>query len=528
MAYFNHAFHKVFVGTQTSGVGAGQNPNANLNDGFIIAAGIGSEQLSVTSTTSSLNYGVGSYGFFDSSYQSVIASGITGCCSLTLASAALYQKDKVGPFMGGYQESNKSKLINPKFVRQFYRVDPCTPQNNVVNIGNTPYTASGITLLAAFVIGTETYVNGTYLNVNLTGGTGTGAKATVVVAGNVITSVTLTSPGINYTAADVLTVSSAAVATPGSVTELVAGTATTDVVTSVSTVSDATCCKEFLCDETYTLRLDVKGSPTLRFLNHNAYQMIDFYTGCCPADCGTPVAVDSTLVMIGWADKIINNPYMQAFVQPVVVDETGGIWYAPGTVGATQTWDTYVSAGHIANACSGLILYGAYVSTEFGDCSFQPSDFFEKEPVKILASLVDFNGDPCIFESICVYQECYPRQGSGFGETVLRSLILSESYLQNYFSTDIRIREITQGVDILDAINRRATYTLYYILHSVPRYNNPTGVFDNDQYLLEIVSTTINADLETFMAAWLNACTDCVSLETHSCTDCTPVVPQVP
>jgi len=25
------------------------------------------------------------------------------------------------------------------------------------------------------------------------------------------------------------------------------------------------------------------------------------------------------------------------------------------------------------------------------------------------------------------------------------------------------------------------------ILHSIPRYNNPTGTFDNDQYLLEIV-----------------------------------------
>ena len=107
-------------------------------------------------------------------------------------------------------------------------------------------------------------------------------------------------------------------------------------------------------------------------------------------------------------------------------------------------------------------------------------------------------------------------------------MIVSESYLQNYFATDVRIREITQGIDMLSAINRRSTYTLYYILHSVPRYNNPTGVFDNDQYLLEIVSKTTNSSLETFMAAWLNACTDCVSLETHSCTNCTPVVPQVP
>ena len=48
------------------------------------------------------------------------------------------------------------------------------------------------------------YTNGTYVNQPLTGGTGTGAYATIVVAGGVVTSVLITSNGINYIVGDVL------------------------------------------------------------------------------------------------------------------------------------------------------------------------------------------------------------------------------------------------------------------------------------------------------------------------------------
>ncbi len=68
----------------------------------------------------------------------------------------------------------------------------------------TPYkgvaTISGLT-------GGSGYTNGTYTNVALTGGTGSGAKATIVVAGGVVTSVTITSSGYGYTVADTLSAS---------------------------------------------------------------------------------------------------------------------------------------------------------------------------------------------------------------------------------------------------------------------------------------------------------------------------------
>ena len=48
------------------------------------------------------------------------------------------------------------------------------------------------------------YTNGTYTNVALTGGSGTGAYATIVVAGGVVTTVTITARGVNYVAGNIL------------------------------------------------------------------------------------------------------------------------------------------------------------------------------------------------------------------------------------------------------------------------------------------------------------------------------------
>jgi hypothetical protein len=460
MAYFNHAFNKVFLGTQDSGPGAGQNPNPNLVDGFIITAGKQSVELGNTSSIPASNYGVGSYGFFVNDPSSGLISVDTTyfsyntCCPLTLASASLLSKDKLNQYTGGYKESNKSKLINPKYIQKVYRVDSCTPQQAVISVGTTP----------------QTIIPGLPAD-NFQGGT-----------------------------------------------------------------VQANCCYNFLCGETYYLRIDIKGSPALRFLNHNAYQTLSAYTGCCTGP--TPTNVDPTLVYIEWAKALVINNYLKDLAAPVVYDYTQVAWYAPGTtvtydgtntpVTPAEWWTNYpASAQAIAwtsalpNTCeAGLRLFGAYVETKFGNCSFQVTDFFEKEPVRLYASLVDYNGDPCVFEGLCVYNDCRGIQGMGFGEQVVRDLILSERYLQNFFATDIRIREITQGDQILNSVDRNALYTRYYILHSVPRFNNPTGTFDNDRYMLEIISNGTNAALEAFLTAWLASCPNCVELETEDCTRC--------
>jgi hypothetical protein len=55
------------------------------------------------------------------------------------------------------------------------------------------------------LVGGSSYTNGTYYNVPLTGGSGSGATATIKVAGTAVTSVVIVSGGCQYVVGDVLT-----------------------------------------------------------------------------------------------------------------------------------------------------------------------------------------------------------------------------------------------------------------------------------------------------------------------------------
>ena len=524
MAYFNHAFEKAFLGTGETRVGPdaftvtkldGSTVLTSTDGGFVITNGVPTYGLNQLKADASSTYTNGYFGIFNPSTNLTITP--SACCNIYIAGSAIYDNDKIGPLAGGYQETNKSKMINPKYVSRFYSVDPCSPQNNVIHVGSTYWTAGGGILdFDSFSFGTG-YANGTYTTTT-TGGTGTGLTVQIVVTGGTIDSYSIVNPGKGYTVDDTLTIVGG-----NNDAELIQAIVLTDAHPQTGCGGTYECCKEFLCGETYYLRLDVKGSPALRFLNHNAYATIDAYTGCCPADAIAPVAVDSTTVMIAWANGIVNNPIVSPFIQPVVQAEDGTLWYAPGTsatflaANGADTWDNYVSTGHTANACAGLILNGAYVDTRFGDCTFQVSDFYEKEPVKLYASEVDLNGEPCLFTSLCVVTECAGLQVQGLGETVLRELKLSESYRQNFLATDFRIREITQGNQIVTAVDRGALYYRYVLIHNVPRFNNPTGTFDNDQYALTIYSQDPLSTFFNTVGAWLDGCGNACNIEEFAC-----------
>jgi hypothetical protein len=446
MAYFNHAFNKVFVGTSefvttailTQNLTAGQVGLMNPNPGNLIS----NANLTLT-----------------------LAEITAARCPLVLVAGSIYQNDKIGPFHGGYQETTKSKIINPKYISRFYTVVPCDLQQATITVGVTD--------------------------------------------------------------------------DPDSDPE-----------------TTASCAKDFICGNNYYLRVDLKGSPALRFLSRNSYFTAMAYTGCCPtlAEGETPPAVDPTTVYIAWANQLMQSPLIAPFIQIAIFDTTGtpgavvdGVAYNQETYNAaiaagTPAWSTYTSpAGPYEGLTAGMMITGAYVDTQFGNCTFYPNDALQSylEPVKIYASEVDYNGDPCAFTGLCVLNSCLPVQGSGYGESIVRELILSEAYNQSPFYTgrDLRIREITQGYDVTNAITRIAPgdkYYRYFIQHSVPRFNNPTGTFDNDQYLLEIV-TSIAIPPATIAAieSWIDnaqgaGSPGCVSLETIGCpATCSVVVPPV-
>ena len=548
MAYFNHAFKKSFLatgGTQNSTVITypdGSTTTATTDEGYLLTAGLPTYTLNQLSANAASATTDGYIGWFNPKTNVSVDlndEGFVPCCNLYLAGSAIYSNDKIGPLTGGYQETNKSKMVNPKYVSRFYTVEPCAPQNNVIHVGSTYWTAGGGALTGSITTPGVGYTPNSATakavgTVTVTG-TGTGLEVTITIAGGVPTVTDIVNPGKGYVVGDTVTIKSPT-GTPGTLAVYTIATVTAaHAQEGCGTTAD--CCKEFLCGETYSLRVDIKGSPALRFLNHNAYNTVDAYTGCCPEGTIAPSAVDSTEVMILWANGLTTNPIVGPFVQIVVQTEAGDLLYAPGTPAAflaangAITWDNYVSPGHVVDACAGLILNGAYVDTKFGDCTFQLTDFYEKEAVRLYASEVDYNGDPCAFTTLCVVTECQGLQVQGLGETVVRDLTMSESYRQNFLATDLRIREITQGNQIISSVDRSALYYRYMLQHNVPRNYNPSGTFDADQYMLEIFSLV---PLPTFLvdtAGWLDACGVC-EIELYTCeTVCDvpiafPVVPK--
>lgn len=91
-----------------------------------------------------------------------------------------------------------------------------TDNEDGIGFGPVSYTMlGGVVAIQIINNGNGTYTNGTYTSVLLTGGTGTGARATIVVAGGSITSVTITVAGTGYTVGDLLSASAASLGGTG-------------------------------------------------------------------------------------------------------------------------------------------------------------------------------------------------------------------------------------------------------------------------------------------------------------------------
>jgi hypothetical protein len=265
------------------------------------------------------------------------------------------------------------------------------------------------------------------------------------------------------------------------------------------------------CGKTQFMRIDVKGSPALRFLNHNAYAIGDSANICCVEG---QEYIDPVLVAATMAQMVLADP----LIKPFVAEKNGGGVDVTVTEGGVATTTTIT----IAEALDGTYVpstdptgvkavsvkvnfVGAYVDTVFGNCSFDTRDHFNAEPVEVLVSLLDETGNPCNDCGVATATPGSMQQTQG--EEVIRELILSERYRQSPYNQgnadSARIREIEMSDEILAAVDRSSTYKAYYIQHSVPRFNNPTGVFDNDQYIYKVYvkcsDTEAQADMVKFM-----------------------------
>jgi hypothetical protein len=431
MAYFNHAFKKAFLPATTG--------NALV--------------LADSGTTADLT--AGELGLFDAKTFQAITS--VSSKPFILAQGSYFTNDKIGPFHGGYKESVKSKVINPKYINKVWTACGENPQNQIIDVS-----ASGAE-----------------------------------------------------------------------------------------------------CGMTYYLRMDLKGSPALRFLSHNIYRTVDAFTGCCTDDCSatcTGAIVDPTIVTIGWAKQILERPIIPDFVKLAVTDYEGNVVATQAGTSQAQiaafiaALDAYL-AGPVhaafdpvadAAASSNLEITVAYIETKFGNCTFTPTDHYELQPLKVFPYLVDYSGEACVVRSgpnadydwtwkgfSCTLVQL-GLQAQGTGETVVRELILDTRYHQNAFPDNkyvdsLRMREIETDPAIKN-FDRNTLWDSINILHSVPRFNNPTGTFDNDQYLLTLfIPKGTNAiNFLNTLQNILNCAGNGVVIESTNADPCSNLTPGVP
>lgn len=114
---------------------------------------------------------------------------------------------------------------------------------NLTN-GFVSTTVNAVGTLGSLVGGTD-YTTGTYTNVALTGGTGTGATANITVTAGVVTSVTIVNRGVNYTVGDSLSAPAAVIGVAGTgftitVASLTGYKSTVNMVTLLSLAASAT------------------------------------------------------------------------------------------------------------------------------------------------------------------------------------------------------------------------------------------------------------------------------------------------
>jgi hypothetical protein len=69
----------------------------------------------------------------------------------------------------------------------------------------------------------------------------------------------------------------------------------------------------------------------------------------------------------------------------------------------------------------------------------------------------------------------------------------------------------------LATVNRAALYDQVLILHNVPRFNNPSSTFDNDQYLIvvHVPAGTATTSITNFIVSSASAAGNAVAVETY-------------
>ena len=494
MAYFNHAFNKTFIADSTLAT-AGTATSA-------LTAG----QVALVS---------------DATWASVALPGAPGIGALGyVVQGSFYTKDTIGnnPGHGGYQESVKSKGINPRYITRLWQANcqTATQATASLSLGSACAPCGKTQFMRIDVKGSpalrflnhNAYAIADSANVCCIDGQEY-IDPTLILG--VMAEMALSDPLIKPFVAegDLMGVETATLS--GGVGYSV----TTGAASAATTVSPAG------GSGAKINILTVSGTGVILTFSYasvgKGYAIGDVLT---VVDSGS--TTDATLTVTAvTAGGIITNS----------TNAAGAVTQGVYTIAQAQgkaTSGNYVPStdpNGTDKVSATVEFVGAYVDTVFGNCSFDTRDHYNAEPVEIIVSELDETGNPCNDCGVATQTPGSMQQTQG--EEVVRELIMSERYRQSPYNQgnkdSARFREIEMSDELLSSVDRSATYKGYYIQHSVPRFNNPSGVFDNDQYVYKVYVKCSDAaaqlEVEKLMdalAAWATANGNALAVEENA------------
>jgi hypothetical protein len=438
-----------------------------------------STTLATTGGTDALT--AGQIGFFDAkTYQVVTAQA----APFILAQGSYFAADKIGPVHGGYKESVKSKVINPKYISRVMKITSDVAKNQIVKVDPS----------AATINSDSTY----RLRLDIKG-----------------------SPALRflnhqlYKTLDGYTGCNTVAGTSNTVDQNVVLLKWKDQINEALLIKDFVVAKVY--NQTYaSVAIDpTVSSATIVVANADRTK---FTVGGKLIAAGIVEA--ARIVSVGAADSAASG-FANVVLSIAATSSTNvnaAVYAEITTAGYTPVTS---SANNIAAVDSHLEIAAAYVETKFGTCTFTPTDFYGLEPLIIYTSFVEESGDPCAVNGFVSAEVQTAVQTSGSGETVLRELILDGRYLQNAYPDSsrvdsLRMREI-ESDPALATVSRTGLYDQVMILHNVPRFNNPSSTFDNDQYLVvvHVPAGTATTSITNFIVSSASAAGNTVTLETY-------------
>jgi len=481
-------------------------PNA-FRKSFLVSSG------TLASANGTKDLTAGQLGFFSptSTANSTLQIATAGVTPFYAVQGSYFSSDKIGAH-GGYKESIKSKLINPKYISRIIKVSAKAPANHVMKVSVNNLIPTDTTYRLRLDVKGSPALR--FLNHQLykTLDSYTGCA-------------NATNP--SYNRDPVLTLLS-----------------WKDQVNNSPILKDMVIARVYK----YAGTQSATGTVTFQSLSQATIPMSNT-TGAVIGQkaVGAGIPANSFITTVTPASSIVikypvqnANPTIsssvavQFFTDVYSADNltAAAATFIPGTTTLTNgtpsaytadsdnTSITYTQNPHIEFTM-------AFVETSFLTCTFSPTDKYELEPLVGYASIVDESGNPCLTTNFVAntaavaannpYLSSHgievqaPVQASGLGETVLREFILDGRYLQNAYPDSsrvdsLRMREI-EADPALSQISRSAYYDKVIVLHNVPRWNNPNGTFDNDQYMLvfNVAAGTSTTAITNFFISSANA-----------------------